>query len=151
MSRTAQQYKHETDCLKRYFAGGDSPVLKYISVVEEYVGQLQKVSLEAILDEIEYNRLFQSTLCLVGETYRPDQFLSVWGEKYIRIFSVEFMAYMAERRGKLIRKLTWEEVCDLDYKYDVWRIRWLCENHFYGDSLDYAIKNISLKTLWGIA
>ena len=151
MSRTAQLYKHETKSLKRYFDGGNSPVLKYIETVEQYVGELRKVSLEELLDEIEYNRLFQSTLCLVGETYRPDQFLSVWGEKYIRIFSVEFMAYMAEKRGKLTRKLTWSELCDLDYKYEVWRIRWLCENHFCGDSLEYAMKNISLKTLWGIA
>ena len=147
MSRLAQQYKHETASLRRYFAGGDSPVLKYISVVEAYVGELRKVHLEELLDEIEYNELFTGLLCLIGKHYAPDQFLSVVRGGYVRSFSPEFMGYALSCKGQFKRKPTWEELCNLNCKYDLWR----ASVKFREDSLEYATKNISLKILWGIA
>jgi hypothetical protein len=152
MSRIAQQYRRETASLLRYYEGKDSPVLKYIERTEKYIGELEKkAQFIDLLEKLEHTELFTSMLCLVKEIFPPDQFLSVVRSGYVKVFSVEFMEYLMSRKNELNRKLTWEQLCDLDYKYENWRVKWLLGNNFTGDSLDYAMKNISLKMLWGIA
>lgn len=148
MTIVAQRYKRETENLIRYYEGRDSPVLKYISVTKKYVTEVEKRGFLELLDELEHQNLFQSCLCLLKETYRPDQFFSVLSEGYIKCFSPEFMGYILACRKQLKRKLNWKELCDLYYAYDIWRIQWLLSVHFCGDSLQYAVKNVSLKELW---
>ena len=145
MTRKSEQYKRETTSLLRFYQGRDSPVLKYISVTGRYVSELEKRGAPELLDELEYSATFRSVLNLVEETYRPDQFIGLRGQ--MRIFSSEFMEYILAVSRQLRRRLRWSELCDLAANYDLWRM----SVKFREDSMDYATKNISLKTLWGIA
>ena len=74
-----------------------------------------------IIESYSYSELFRQILSLIQENYRPDHFDSLFGG-LIEIFDVEFMEWLISHAGELKRLLHWNEVCELNANYLMWKI-----------------------------
>lgn len=143
-----QAYINQTEKLIDFYKGKKSPVKEYLIVCHNYIQELRNLDALELLNEIEYEKAFNQVLSLVHETYRPDHFNSVINGAKLPLLDSEFIIYILAVQKQLKKPIKWQLLIDLQYKYSMIRIKWLCKNGFNEDFESFAIKNITLNELF---
>lgn len=147
-----KNYISETQDLISFYKDKKShSVKKYILTCHKYINELRNIDAIEAFTELEYEIAFKQVLGLVEETFRPDYFNSVFKGnfgKLVHWLDDEFIIYMLGVGSQLKKPLKWKLLIELQLKYSVMRIRWLCENGFECDFESYSIKNVPLSELF---
>jgi len=144
-----QKYIQETENLIKFYQDKKSqPIKEYILTCHNYISELRNLDTIEIFTELEYERAFFKVLSLVKETFRPDEFKSIVSDSIVRYLSSEFIVYILGVQKQLKQPIKWNLLIDLQFKYSMIRIKWLCENGFNSDFESYAIENITLTELF---
>jgi len=147
-----QKYIQETENLIKFYQDKKSqPIKEYILTCHKYISELRNLDTIEIFTELEYEQAFKQVLSLVKETFRPDNFNSSFptlSHTLVHWLDDEFMVYVLGVQSQLKQPIKWDLLIDLQFKYSMIRIKWLCENCFNSDFEIYAIENITLIELF---
>lgn len=144
-----QKYIQETENLIKFYQDKKAQSIKeYIVTCHNYINELRNLDTIKILDELEYEKAFNQVLELVEETFRPNAFNSIIDNANLRLLDSEFIVYILGVQKSLKKPIRWQLLIDLQFKYSMIRIKWLCENGFNADFESYAIQNITLNELF---
>lgn len=144
-----QKYIQETENLIKFYQDKKAQSIKeYILICHNYINELRNLDTIELLDELEYEKSFNQVLNLVEETYRPNTFNSVIDSRNLRILDAEFIVYILGVQKSLKKPIKWKLLIELQFKYSIVRIKFLCQNGFNFDFESYAIQNITLNDLF---
>jgi hypothetical protein len=149
-----QQYIKQTDELIRFYKDKkNQSVINYILTCHYYIKELRNIDTIEVFTELEYEKAFKMVLSLVEETFRADYFNSSFSElsdTLVHWLDDEFIVYILGVKEQLKKPIKWKLLIDLQYKYSMARIRWLCINGFTEDFESFAIQNIPISELFKI-
>lgn len=147
-----QKYISETQKLIDFYKDKKNQAVKeYILTCHNYINELRNINTVEIFTELEYEKSFKQVLGLVEETFRPDHFNSSFyslSDALVHWLDCEFIIYILGVKKQLKKPLKWNLLIDLQFKYSIIRINWLCKNGFTEDFESFAIKNITLTKLF---
>lgn len=144
-----QKYISETENLINFYRDKKNTAIKeYILTCHNYINELRNLDAIKTFTELEYEKAFNQVLCLVEETFRPDQFKSVVSDSLVHWLDDEFIVYILGVQKQIKKPLKWNLLIELQFKYSVVRIHWLVKNGFNSDFESYSIQNIKLTDLW---
>ena len=147
-----QQYIKQTDELVKFYRDKKNhSVINYVLTCYSYINELRNIDAIEIYTELEYEKAFRQVLSLVSETFRPDHFNSSFSQlsdTLVRLLDDEFIVYMLGVQQQLKKPIKWNLLIDLQYKYSMIRMQWLCQNGFMEDFEKFAIQNIPLSELF---
>lgn len=147
-----KQYIEQTEKLIEFYKDKkNNPVKEYIITCHNYISELRNLDAIEILDELEYQKLFNQVLNLVDETFRPNTFNSVLNGSNLRLLDSEFIIYILSVQNSLKKPLKWKLLIELNYNFSLLEIRYKIKTKFEQDFTQYAIKNITLSDLWKIS
>lgn len=93
-----------------------------ITVADQYIFELEAYIPNEIIDEYAYEQVFRQVLSLVEETFRPDHFNSIITGELIHWLNFDFMEWLISHQTELRRRLTWNQVCELQCNWMGWKI-----------------------------
>ena len=147
-----QEYIRQTEELVKFYQNKENlPVKRYILACYSYINELRNIDVMELFTEIEYEKAFRKVLSMVEENFRPDTFNSSFTQlqdTLVHYLDDEFLVYMIGVEYQLKKRIKWDILIDLQYKYAMVRIKWLCENGFNEDFEQFAINNIPLVELF---
>jgi len=147
-----QKYIQETENLIKFYQDKKNQSIKeYILTCHNYISELRNLDTIELFTELEYEKAFKQVLSLVKETFRPDHFNSSFpalSDTLIHWLDDEFIVYILGVQSQLKQPIKWNLLIDLQFKYSIVRIQWLCKNGFNSDFESYSIKNIKLIELF---
>lgn len=114
-------FQKETANIKRYYKNKDSPIKRYIVLVEKYIEELESSQPSEIIEQFRYSELFRQLLSHVDITFSPDHFDSYFGG-LLQIFDIDFMEWLEDHSKELKRHLTWDEIWKLNTNYTLNKI-----------------------------
>ena len=94
---------------------------KSLTSATAYIEKLEAYIPNEIIDEYIYADTFKQVLTLVKETFRPDQFDSYFGGLF-HWLNFDFMEWLLAHQNELKRRLTWNQLCELQCNWMGWRI-----------------------------
>lgn len=147
-----KSYIEQTDKLIEFYKDKKNQSVKeYILTCHKYILELRNLDAIELFTELEYEKSFKHVLSLVEETFRPDYFNSSFygfSGTLVHWLDDEFIVYILGVKEQLKKPLKWNLLIDLQFKYSILRIKWLCENGFTEDFQSFATKNITLIELF---
>lgn len=147
-----QKYIQQTENLIKFYKDKNNNSIKeYILTCHSYISELRNIDAIEIYTEHEYKKAFNRVLSLVEETFRPDYFnssFSALSDTLVHYLDSEFIVYMLGVQTQLKKPIKWNLLIDLQVKYSMVRIKWLCQNGFSEDFERFAIKNIPISELF---
>jgi len=147
-----KSYIEQTDKLIEFCKDKkNQSVVEYILTCHKYILELRNLDVIELFTDLEYERAFKHVLSLVEETFRPDYFNSSFSgisNTLVHWLDDEFIVYIIGVQGQLKKPLKWDLLIELQFKYSILRIKWLCENGFTEDFQSFATKNITLTELF---
>ena len=109
-----------------------------IAVADQYIAELESYIPNEIIDEYTYEQVFRQVLSLVEETFRPDQFDSYFGGR-LHCMEFNFMEWLISHQSELKRRLTWNQVCELQCNWMGWNVDRI---------INPELKELTLKEIW---
>ena len=125
-------------CKKLYYRRNKYDKSRSISVADQYIAELEAYVPNEIIDEYSYEQAFKEVLSLVSETFRPDHFDSYFGGLF-HWLDFEFMEWLILHQGELKRRLSWNQVCELQCNWMGWNLMKM---------LNPEISELTLKEMW---
>lgn len=146
-----KQYLQQTESLIYFYRTKNNPAIKdYILTCHNYINELRQTEIIELIDQIEYDMLFNQVLELVDETFRPNAFNSIITGENLRLLDDEFMIYLLEVKKQLKKPLKWKQLIELNFRFEISKMAYRIETKFCGDFTRHAIKNITLSELWNL-
>lgn len=150
-----QNYISETQNLIDFYRDKKGRFIKeYILTCHKYINELRNLDTIKIFTELEYERAFSQVLGLVEETFRPDHFNSSFSklsDTLVHWLDDEFIVYILGIQSQIKKPIKWKILIDLQLKYSIVRIKWLCKNGFNSDFEGFSIQNIKISDLWMVS
>jgi len=125
-------------CKKLYYRRNKYDRSRSISVADQYIAELETYVPNEIIDQYSYEQAFKEVLSLVSETFRPDHFDSYFGGLF-HWLDFEFMEWLILHQGELKRRLSWNQVCELQCNWMGWNLMKM---------LNPEISELTLKEMW---
>jgi len=125
-------------CKKLYYRRNKYDRSRSISVADQYIAELESYVPNEIIDQYSYEQAFKEVLSLVSETFRPDHFDSYFGGLF-HWLDFEFMEWLILHQGELKRRLSWNQVCELQCNWMGWNLMKM---------LNPEISELTLKEMW---
>lgn len=121
------KYEKDQAAFIRSYPDSNCFARRYALVADIYIAELETYVPNEIIDDYTYSELFRQVLSLIEETFRPDHFNSVITGELIRWLNFGFIEWLVSHQNELKRRLTWNQVCELQYNWMGWRICFIPE------------------------
>lgn len=110
-----------------------------IAIADQYIAELEEYVPNEIIDEYSYSELFKQVLSLIEETFRPDHFNSVFHGGLFHWLDFDFMEWLVSHQMELKRRLTWNQVCELQCNWMGWKVDRI---------ISPELSELTLKEIW---
>lgn len=115
-------YEKDQSAFIRSYPDRNCFARRYASVADIYIEELEYYIPNEIIDEYTYEQVFRQVLSLIEETFRPDHFNSIITGELIHWLDFDFIEWFISHQNELKRRLTWNQVCELQCNWMGWNL-----------------------------